>query len=168
MIEFSFVRNQQSTEQMQITDTFKHFFTQVETGELKTSSYNDVYNDLVIDVGFGFGVATHIPWIAFLGPGQTVRNGIFPVFYFFKKLRWLILAYGISEERIPVKSWRAPLKVQTVEQFFRTKNKVPQKYHKSYVFAAYTTLNDLGYHQMETDLNKLILHYKKLFPELNS
>lgn len=149
---------------MTLTETFKQFFIQAETGELQTSSYPGSYDGLVMEVGFGFGVPTHIPWIAFLAPGQTVRNGIFPVFYFFKKLHWVILAYGISEEKIPAKSWRAPLKVQTIEQFFRTKNKVPQKYHKSYVFETYNTLSDLNYQQMEDDLKRLIRHYKTLFP----
>ncbi|MEJ7829759.1 MAG: hypothetical protein WKF91_16235 [Segetibacter sp.] len=149
---------------MKLTDTFKKFFDQAETGGLETASYPAAYNDLIMDVGFGFGVPTHIPWIAFLAHGQTVRNGIFPVFYFFKKLHYVILAYGISEENIPVKSWGAPLKVQTVKQCFKTKNKIPQKYHKSYVFATYTTLKDLDYEQMETDLQKLIQHYKTRFP----
>jgi 5-methylcytosine-specific restriction enzyme B len=150
---------------MTLKNTFESFFTQAETGQTKTSSYDDSYDGLVMEVGFGFGVATHIPWIAFLGPGQTVRNGIFPVFYFFKKLRYVILAYGISEEKVPAKSWRAPLKVQTIEQFFKIKNKVPQKYHKSYVFETYNTIKDLDYNKMETDLQKLIQHYKTLFPK---
>jgi 5-methylcytosine-specific restriction enzyme B len=152
---------------MTLKDTFESFFAQVDTGETKTSSYDNLYDGLIMEVGFGFGVATHIPWIAFLGPDQTVRHGIFPVFYFFKKLHYVILAYGISEEKVPVKSWRAPLKVQTIENFFRTKNKVPQKYHKSYVYAAYNTLKDLDYWQMETDLKKLIQHYKTLFTEVD-
>ena len=135
---------------------------------METASYLATYDDLKMDVGFGFGRPTFIPWIAFLAPGQTVMDGIFPVFYFFKKLHYVILAYGISEENIPFMSWRAPSKVQTVEQFFKTKNKVPAKYHNSYVFRPYTTLKDLDYNQMETDLQTLIKDYKKRFPEMKS
>lgn len=82
---------------MNLVDIFRKFFTQVEKGELQTASFPNSYDDLKMEVGFGFGTQANIPWIAFLAPGQPVRHGIFPVFYFFKKLNWLILAYGLSE-----------------------------------------------------------------------
>jgi 5-methylcytosine-specific restriction enzyme B len=151
---------------MTLPDIFNQFFTQVENGEMKTTSFPQAYDGLKMEVGFGQGLQANIPWIAFLAPDQTVRQGIFPVFYYFKKLHWLVLAYGISEDKAPSKSWRAPLAVQTIEQFFRSKSKTPQKYHRSYVFAAYNTLFELDYQTMQSDLEKLIRHYKTLFPDL--
>jgi 5-methylcytosine-specific restriction protein B len=148
---------------MELVEIFKQFFSQVENGQMQTSSFPSSYDGLIMEVGFGQGVPANIPWIAFLQPGQTVRNGIFPVFYFFKKLHWLILAYGISEEKRPEKSWRAPVKVQTIEQFLLSKHKEPHKYHASYVFQSYNTLFELDYEKMETDLKQLIRHYKTLF-----
>lgn len=149
---------------MRLSDTFRKFFDQAETGRLETTSYPSTYEDLIVDVGFGFGVPAHIPWIAFLAPGQTVRDGIFPVFYFFKKFHYVVLAYGISEENVPIKTWGAPLKVKTIEQFFKTAKKVVPKYRKSYVFETYSTFKDSDFDRMENDLRKLIQHYTTRVP----
>jgi len=138
------------------------FFEQVETGSHLTSHYPSTYSGLRLDVGFGIGKDANIPWIAFLGDGQTVQNGIFPVFYFFKNDHKLILAYGISEKNKPKKLWFVPPNTKTIKQYFDSLHKTPHKYHYSYVYEIYSTYKDLDYVKIEADLNRLIARYIKI------
>jgi 5-methylcytosine-specific restriction protein B len=138
------------------------FFEQVETGSHLTSHYPSTYSGLRLDVGFGIGKDANIPWIAFLGDGQTVQNGIFPVFYFFKNDHKLILAYGISEKNKPKKLWFVPPNTNTIKQYFDSLHKTPHKYHYSYVYEIYSTYKDLDYVKIEADLNRLIARYIKI------
>ena len=41
-------------------------------------------SDLKIDISFGAGRASAIPWIAFLGFNQSVKHGIYPVYLYYK------------------------------------------------------------------------------------
>ena len=61
------------------------FFAQTETDSISTKLYPDLYSDLELQAGFGFGKPARIPWIAFLGKNQKVTDGIFPVFISSKK-----------------------------------------------------------------------------------
>ena len=44
-----------------------------------TKDYPTSYRNLRVKVSFGYGNFTSIPWFAFLGEGQEVSNGIYPV-----------------------------------------------------------------------------------------
>src|ERR1019366_7463173 len=118
----------------EIEEILTTFFAQVENDDHTTSHFPQFYSDLQVKVGFGFGNTAKIPWITFLGPGQTPQEGIFPVFYFFKEHHKLILAYGISETKMPKKSWRAPVGVKTLSQYFKSFGIIPHKYGLSYVY----------------------------------
>lgn len=148
--------------QEDIKEILTSFLDQVESGSHVTSHYPTSYSDLTLDIGFGIGRSTNIPWVAFLGQGQTVRDGIFPVFYFFKKHHKIILAYGVSEEKRPTRSWFVPTNTKTVKQYFETLHITPQKYHYSYVYEVYSTLKDLDFDKMKIDLHRLIERYKKI------
>jgi 5-methylcytosine-specific restriction enzyme B len=70
---------------MTLSDIFNQFFTKFENGEMKTTSFPPSYDRLKIEVGFGQRLQANIPWIAFLAPGQSVRQGIFPLFLLFSE-----------------------------------------------------------------------------------
>ena len=147
-----------------IESILKVFFGQVESGDHSTTHYPSVFEELQLNVGFGIGKTANIPWLVFLAEGQTPQHGIFPAFYYFKKQHTLILAYGISEAKRPMLSWRAPLKVQTIEKYFQQRHVKPYKYGQSYVYGAYTTYDEMDFVKITADLNALIKHYKTLFP----
>lgn len=146
----------------EIKETLSEFFTQVENGGHSTDHYPSFYSELELRPGFGIGKDANIPWIAFLGKGQTVQNGIFPVFYFFKDDHKLILAYGVSEKVKPKKIWFVPPNTKTIKQYFDSLHKTPYKYHYSYVYEAYSTYKDLDWTNIDSDLNRLIAPYKKI------
>ncbi len=62
-----------------------------------TKDYPTSYRNLRVKVSFGYGNFTSIPWFAFLGEGQEVSNGIYPVILYYKDFDELVLAYGISD-----------------------------------------------------------------------
>lgn len=65
------------------------------------ANYLKIYQDLKVKVGQGLGRAAHIPYIPFLGAGQSTKKGIYPAYLYYKSVNTLILAYGISETEIP-------------------------------------------------------------------
>lgn len=138
------------------------FLAQSETDSLAKSHYPPFYSGLKLKAGFGVGRVAKISWIAFLGKDQTVMNGIFPVFYFFKAEHKLILACGISEKEKPKKNWNLPHDTNTVTRHFHEFGKEPYKYGQSYVYEVYNTNLDLDYNEIESDLDKLIAYYKKI------
>jgi 5-methylcytosine-specific restriction enzyme B len=145
-----------------IKEILKTFLEQVERNDHRTSDFPPYYSGLKLKVGFGFGRTAKIPWITFLGKEQTPRDGIFPVYYFFKDTHKLILAYGISESNIPKMKWNVPINTKTIETYFQSLRITPYKYHSSYVFEVYDTLNDLDWNKIEMDLENLINKYKEL------
>lgn len=64
-----------------------------------------IYNDLKVEAKLGTGRASAIPWIAFLSENDTVQNGIYPVYLYYKEKNILILAYGVSETKEPNRTW---------------------------------------------------------------
>ena len=138
------------------------FLTQVQNGGHSTYNYPPFYSGLQLKIGFGIGKDAKIPWITFLGEGQTPQNGIFPVYYFFKEHHKLILAYGISEAEIPKRNWFVPPSTKTIKQYFDGLRITPYKYHKSYVYEVYGTFKELDWNKIESDLYRLINRYKKI------
>jgi len=154
--------------QQDVKEVLRTFFEQVESGSHVTSHYPSSYSGLKLDVGFGIGKDANIPWVAFLGEQQTVQNGIFPAFYFFKAHHKLILACGVSETIKPKKIWFVPPNTKTVKQYFNELHINPYKYHYSYVYEIYSTYKDLDYDKIERDLGRLINRYKKIMQLKNS
>lgn len=118
---------------MQVLDMF---LTQAHRGDLKTSSYLKEWNGLKMKVSFGMGAPARIPWIAFIAPEMQVSKGFYPVYLYYKELRTLILAYGISETEEFTKTWPAEImnSTQTIEAYFD--QDVP-RYGDCYLFKAY-------------------------------
>lgn len=120
------------------------------------------------------GAPARVPWIGFTGEGMTVSRGINPVYLYYKDLKTLILAYGVSETEESPETWPADVinSTQTIEAFFD--QKVP-RYGDSFVFRAYkiekegenfTIKNEEGKNlsevDVESDLNTIVEYYKKV------
>lgn len=99
------------------------------------------YSDLSVKASVGIGIATAIPWIAFLGYKQTVQNGIYPVLLFYHEKKLLVVAYGISATNKPSESW-GQSKVYTVGHYFKENNisqEGPEKkYNESHVHSVFS------------------------------
>ena len=54
-----------------------------------------VYDGLKVEAKFGTGRASAIPWIAFLSEQDSVQDGIYPVYLYYKEKKILILAQSL-------------------------------------------------------------------------
>lgn len=121
------------------------------------------YKELNVDISFGIGRASGIPWISFLGYGQTTKNGIYPVYLYFKARNLLILAYGVSETYPPTISWNLA-NSKTIKSFFIENNLgKPEHYGNSLVYKTYLTNKPLNENEINKDLNNIIEIYKQTF-----
>lgn len=123
-----------------------------------------IKNGLNIEISFGTGRASAIPWIAFTGFSQIVKNGIYPVYLYYKDYKTLILAYGVSESNPPLVNWFNSDSKQTINEYFKTNfPKKPDKYGNSYVYKIYD-VNDIPTKEiLESDLENIIQIYKNQF-----
>ena len=136
------------------------FLEQSSTNNLTANHYPAQYSSLKLKAGFGKGNVAQISWITFLGQAQKPQDGIFPVYYFFKKYHKLILAYGISEMNIPKTNWNIASTAKTITQYLNSLGIKPYKYGLSYVYEVYNTNKPLDWDKIEKDLNTLIEKYK--------
>lgn len=139
------------------------FIEQSRTSDLKVRQYERTFNDLKVKVSFGQGVLAKVPWIAFLGQGQVVPNGVYPVYLLFKEQRKLLLAKGISVSNKPSMEWPAPTGETIKEYFQRELNEAPYDYGDSYIYKAYDIDALPGQEQIDSDLNDLVDQYNQLF-----
>jgi len=126
-----------------------------------------IYNDLKVESKVGTGRASAIPWIAFLSDHDTVQNGIYPVYLYYKDKGLLILAYGISVTKTPNRTWNLQDGLKINEYFLEKYNKNAENYGDSIVYRAYELKNGLKEKQINDDLNALISIYKLTFRNLN-
>ena len=144
------------------------FLKQAQTDELKTKSYLNEYNGLKIKVSFGQGNPARIPWIALLRNGQTVSNGVYPVYLYFKSQDTLILAYGVSETTPPPINWNVDSSVLTINETFLQQFQIkPERYGSSFVYQIYSLDTnsqdfDLNEARVNKDLDNLIETYNQL------
>lgn len=133
------------------------------TENLSARDYRGRYEDLDLSVSFGKGNFARIPWMAFLGAGQSVSNGIYPVLLFFKEQRQLLLCYGISEENAATGSWGLLKEQLTVFEWFKQKyDRKPERYGSSIVRASYDVRNELPSEQIRREVEEMIAIYKQL------
>lgn len=118
------------------------------------------YNGLTVDVSFGKGRATFIPWITFLASGQSTTNGIYPVFLYYKEHNTLILSYGVSETTPPQIKWDINNPILIYEYFKDNKIRPPRHYGGSYVYKVYNLNTPLNTSEIDIDLDNLIQIYK--------
>lgn len=151
-----------------IAPLVSRFLEQARAAEnLAVRGYLEEYRGLAVRVSFGQGNFAHIPWIAFLGAGQAVQNGIYPVLLLFREQNVLLLCYGISETKEPERSWEAaPGSSQTVADWFRARfNRLPERYGQSFVRAAYELDKPLPVEALRKELDVVIDQYEDLLGE---
>lgn len=120
--------------------------------------------DIDIEISFGSGRASSVPWIAFLGYGQKVKRGIYPVFLYYKTKRLLILSYGISESNPPLRNWPNTDTLVTIrEHLTRLGLGLPEHYGDSYIYKTYDTTRLLDEKALEVDREELVQQYKNIF-----
>lgn len=118
------------------------------------------YDDLKVEAKLGIGRASPIPWIAFLSEYDTVQNGIYPVYLYYKEKDILILAYGISETNEPNRTWNLQNGIKINEYFLKNYSKNAEKYGASFVYKVYDLKKELDEKEINDDLNALIAIYK--------
>jgi 5-methylcytosine-specific restriction protein B len=153
-----------SNDEMGYYDELNKFLAQAKTDDLGTTrnNYLQKYNGLEIKISFGQGGAAKIPWISFLGSGQTTSNGIYPVYLYFKAENLLILAYGISVTKVPAKKWEIKTPKTISEYFIEQKLSVPFNYGNSFIFKSYDTNQLPSADQIDNDLNEILSYYLSL------
>ena len=152
---------------MDFSEQLVKFIGQSDSGSLKTSGYLTKYENLKVEISFGKGNQARISWIAFMGEGHTVQNGIYPVYLYFKKNRLLILAYGVSETYRPANNWSMP-NLKSIQDYFKENHlEKPDRYGNSYVFKTYNTIEPIIPDEVNKDLDDLIEIYKKEVPKLS-
>ena len=141
-----------------LAETIERFLKQADEGtRLGVQEYPTEYGGLKVKVSFGQGVFARIPWIAFLGEGQTVSQGIYPVMLLFRQERQLLLCYGISETNSPDSSWGDLAERTTVRGWFKERfERNPDRYGDSIVCAAYDLTSPLPLADLQSRLNQMI------------
>ncbi|MFT7030221.1 MAG: 5-methylcytosine-specific restriction protein B [Marinoscillum sp.] len=138
------------------------------TGQGTTNSAKQYINankgtssDLKIIISFGIGRASAIPWIAFTGYSQSVKDGVYPVYLYYKNSGILILAFGISETEEPTINWDIPDSTQTIKEYFQnTYSKNPERYGGSFIHAIYDVNALPKQSVLDSDLDSIIRVYK--------
>ncbi|KWH61041.1 McrB family protein [Burkholderia anthina] len=147
-----------------IPELLHRFLKQASDGkELGTRGYLSVYRDLKVRVSFGKGNFARIPWIAFLGDGQSVNQGIYPVLLLYAEQQQLLLCYGVSEEGASQLSWGELAGAQTVREWFKGRyGRVPDRYDTSIVRATYDLTRPLPLAELQQDLDDVIDIYSQV------
>lgn len=151
-----------------ITEMLKLFLKQAITTKLTTKNYLKNYDGLKVKVSFGQGGVARIPWISFLGDGQTTSEGVFPVFLFYKEYDTLILAYGISETNKPNIEWNLTNEEKTIRDYLSQMGIVPDRYGESFVYRIYDTSKEINFESIESDLKEIIRKYKLVLGDMEN
>jgi len=149
------------TQTIRYYDELKKFLQQAKTTNLQTKDYLKLYNNLKVKVSFGQGNSAVIPWIAFLKEGQTVQNGIYPVYLYFKNHDKLVLSYGISETQPSKYNWPNKNKVK-IKDFLGNLGVPVMRYGSSFVYKAYDVTKELDEETIEKDLLAITNYYNSL------
>ena len=126
------------------------------------NGFPQTYKSLNVGVGFGQGNWAKIPWIAFMGNGQKVTEGIYPVLLYYRENNILILAYGISANKKSSLHWDTTeiTSSGTIGKYFKdNKIKAFPAYNKSYIFKIYDA--DKVDKSIEGDIDIIISYYKR-------
>jgi 5-methylcytosine-specific restriction protein B len=143
------------------------FLSQAETGDLTTSHYIREFMGCRVKVSFGQGGLARIPWIGVTAGENTISNGIYPNYLYFKESGTLLLVRGVSEENRPKLAWKSHDE-PTVSEFFQERNLTPpSRYGASHVYKHYDAsavvdANAEFANQIDTDLRQLINEYLEI------
>lgn len=127
-----------------------------------------------------------ITYIAFLNHGQTVKQGIYPVILYFRKIKKIIFAYGVSATSTSKIEWNwnkiGISTPRTLSELFHNKGwRNYDKYFDSFVHSYYdlenfvnefrdidwTNITNGPMFNFEQDVNELISHFNIMFDNFN-
>lgn len=127
-----------------------------------------------------------ITYIAFLNHGQTVKLGIYPVILYFRKIKKIIFAYGVSATKTSNIEWDwnkiGINKPMTLSELFHNEGwRNYDKYFDSFVHSYYdlenfvnefrdidwTNITNGPMFNFEQDVNELISHFNIMFDNFN-
>lgn len=127
-----------------------------------------------------------ITYIAFLNHGQTVKQGIYPVILYFRKIKKIIFAYGVSATSTSKIEWNwnkiGISTPRTLSELFHNKGwSIYDKYFDSFVHSYYdlenfvnefrdidwTNITNGPMFNFEQDVNELISHFNIMFDNFN-
>ncbi|WP_414450665.1 DUF3578 domain-containing protein [Burkholderia sp. 22PA0099] len=147
-----------------ISTLIDRFLAQAQEGkELGTQGYPSKYRNLRVRVSFGKGNFARIPWIAFLGEGQSVSEGIYPVLLFYREQQRLLLCYGISEEGAARLTWGELGNSPTVTNWFKEQyGRRPERYGSSFVRSAFDVAQPLPKAKLRQDLDDVVDIYNRV------
>jgi MoxR-like ATPase len=139
------------------------FINQAQTDDLRKKGFPSTYQNLDLRVSFGAGNTAQVPWIAFLRAPNTVSEGIYPVYLYYKSEKILILAYGLSETHIPKYFWPDQSNYETIKNWFaKNKHSEPVRYGSSYIKAVYDLTYDFDPEIIQEDLNGILDDYAEI------
>ena len=124
-----------------------------------SKGFPSTYLGLDVQFSFGKGNWANTTWIAFLGYGQAITNGIYPVFLYYREIKVLILAYGVSATNTPTINWSLKNPITTKDYFKRNKIHVSNKYEGSFVYKVYQS--DAINPSIDNDIADIITEYKQ-------
>ena len=146
-----------------IKSLIKGFLGQANTENLTFGHYPKVFFGMKLKVSFGKGNPAKIPWAGFLLGDNTIQKGIYPVFLYFKEIKYLILAYGISETEISDKQWEGLDDHLKITDWFKSKlNLTPFRYGESYIKGVYNLSEEIDFNRIEDDFKSIASVYKEL------
>lgn len=141
-------------------DAIKKFVVQSNEKNIPTPGYPKQYDDLEVKVSFEFENQAGVPWMALLGYGQQIANGIYPIFRYYKDRNLLILCYLESKPYSPMTWIFAGETPQTVSEYFDSEDTgESQNIDTCYIHSSYQTdmeKNDYGLNS--TDVMRNLLH----------
>lgn len=79
------------------SDFVPKFLLQAEGEDLRYGHFPKRVGNFALKASFGQGTRAVVPWISITGPGMSTSKGYYPVFLYYRSLRTLVLALGISE-----------------------------------------------------------------------
>lgn len=121
-----------------LESTIEGFLEQAIRDEVSLSKRNykmKEYKNCNVRISFGMGAVARIPWIAFLYSDNTVSNGIYPVLLYNRKLKELVVSYGISETESSNNNW--PDSITTNLEIISESVEEWPRYRKSYTRKEY-------------------------------
>lgn len=143
--------------------TLQKFIGQAQTDNLQKKGFLSSYQGLDLKVSFGVGNTAKVPWIAFLKTPNSVTNGIYPVYLYYKSENILILSYGLSETDTPKFTWPKNEEYETIKSWFqKNKNSEPERYGSSYIMSVYDLAEELDPEKVQEDLNSILNDYSKI------
>jgi MoxR-like ATPase len=141
----------------------KKFLRQAGTGNLKKKGFPKRFRKLDVKVSFGVGVSAKIPWIGFLVPPNTITDGIYPVYLYYKEINKLILAYGLSETNESSHAWVGLGDAQTINDWHVGEyGSKPFRYGDSFLKSVYDLDEELDSAELQSDLDEMLDLYTKI------